>query len=244
MKNLGGIYPAVLTPFADDGEVFEDGTKAYVDYLIQRGVDGLFICGSLGSGPIMSTEERRKVTELIISHVAGRVPVIVHVGTIDVRVAERLAKHAESVGAAAISAVPSYYYQISFDQVKDVYKRLVDAVNIPVWVYNNPPTTRVTMTVDLIVQLAELGTKGFKDSSASLKLFQDVLLAVGRDDFTIMQGTPFLAFPSFIAGADGYIGGLATVYPQFLKAMFVAVKEGDAKRAVELERATPELFAL
>ncbi|MDA8218425.1 MAG: dihydrodipicolinate synthase family protein, partial [Dehalococcoidales bacterium] len=143
-----------------------------------------------------------------------------------------------------ICAVPSFYYQIGFDQVKDVFKRLVDAVSIPVWVYNNPPTTRVTMTVDLIVQLAELGTKGFKDSSASLKLFQDVLQAVDRDDFTIMQGTPFLAFPSFIAGADGYIGGLATVYPQFLKAMFVAVKEGDAKRAVELERATPELFAL
>ena len=110
VKKFSGVYPAVITPFTTEGEVDVEKLTHYIDYLAKN-VDGLFVGGSYGSGPIMTVEQRKTLAEITVKTAAGRVPVILHIGTTNLNDTIELAKHAESVGADAIAAVTPYYYR-------------------------------------------------------------------------------------------------------------------------------------
>jgi len=107
-------------------------------------VQGFYPCGTYGSGPLLSVEERKRVAEVVIDEVNGRVPVIMHVGGASTRSVVELAKHAEKAGATAVAAVPPIYYGFKEPEVERHFKALVEAVSIPVFVYNNPKTTGVS----------------------------------------------------------------------------------------------------
>ena len=99
-----GIYPPMMTAFTEDGEIYEKGTRNIVDFIVPH-VQGLYPCGTYGSGPMMSPEERKKVAEIVLDQVNGRVPVILHVGTADTKTTIELAQHAQSIGAGALQHV-------------------------------------------------------------------------------------------------------------------------------------------
>jgi N-acetylneuraminate lyase len=111
LPSIKGVIPALITPFKDDGAIYETGLKNLVEDLIESGIGGFYLTGSTGEGFLMTAEERKKVVEIVIEQTAKRVPVIVHVGTIDTKTAEDLAKHAYDSGANAISSVPPFYYR-------------------------------------------------------------------------------------------------------------------------------------
>ena len=104
MFQMYGVVPPMCTPFKENGELDVDSLKELVTFLRDR-VNGLFICGSYGGGALMTEEERKKVTEVTIDTVQGKIPVIVHVGTADSLSASRLTDHAINAGAAAVAAV-------------------------------------------------------------------------------------------------------------------------------------------
>jgi dihydrodipicolinate synthase/N-acetylneuraminate lyase len=106
-KKLYGVIPPMITPFTSSGEVDVKGLEKLLDYLASH-VDGLFICGSYGSGPLMSVQERKKVAEIVLERVGGKVPVVVHTGTANTRDAVELSRHAVSIGAVAVSAVAPF----------------------------------------------------------------------------------------------------------------------------------------
>ena len=80
-KELQGIIPPLTTPFTKDGDVYEDGLGRLIEFQIEKGSHGLFICGTYGSGPIMTVQERKRVHEIVVDQVKGRVTVVAHVGT-------------------------------------------------------------------------------------------------------------------------------------------------------------------
>ena len=106
-----GVMSAFITPFREDGFIKENAVGELVDFQVERGLDGIYVCGSTGEGMVMNEEERMQVAELVVKAVRGRVQVIVHVGTPDTKTAVRLAEHAKHIGAQGISAVPPYYYK-------------------------------------------------------------------------------------------------------------------------------------
>ena len=145
-REVRGIIPPLTTPFTEHGGVYEEGLRHLVGFQVEKGVHGLFICGTYGSGPIMTVEERKQVHEIVVGQVGGRITVIAHVGTTSTAQSVALARHAESVGADLVASVSPYYHGHDERAVIEHFRKLVEAVHLPVYVYNNPKASGVTIT--------------------------------------------------------------------------------------------------
>jgi dihydrodipicolinate synthase/N-acetylneuraminate lyase len=128
MFKLQGVVPPMITPFNREGDVDVDNLERLVDYLKAR-VNGLYICGSYGSGPLMNVEERKVVAEVCVRTSQGKIPIIAHVGTTNTRDTVELTKHAESIGCAGVAAVGPYYFHHGRDGVMAFYEAMLDAVS-------------------------------------------------------------------------------------------------------------------
>jgi 4-hydroxy-tetrahydrodipicolinate synthase len=233
---IQGVIPPLTTPFMKDGTVYEDGLRRLLDFQIEKGSLGVFLCGTYGSGPLMSVSERKKVVEVAVDQIKKRIAAIVHVGTTNTKDSVELAEHAEDSDADAVAAVPPYYYRHSERTVLQHYNELVKAVEIPVYVYNNPARTGFTITPSFLKKLAETGVKGIKDSSFSLVEFTHFLIELaGREDFTFIIGTEALAFPAIMMGAKGCISGLANAFPEPMVELYKAIMKRECEKAAKLQ---------
>jgi dihydrodipicolinate synthase/N-acetylneuraminate lyase len=237
MKELMGIIPPLTTPFTQEGEVYEAGLRRLVDFQVEGGVHGLFICGTYGSGPIMTVAQRKQVHEIVVDQAQGRVTVVAHVGTTATDLSVELAQHAEAVGADTIASISPYYHRHKERTVVEYFRTLVQAVDLPVYVYNNPKASGVEITPSFLRHLAEVGVQGIKDSAFSYITFAHFILALADDypDFRFIVGTEGIALPAFMAGAKGCVSGLANVFPKLMVSLWDAYAEGDYERAASLQ---------
>jgi dihydrodipicolinate synthase/N-acetylneuraminate lyase len=232
---ISGIVPPLITAFDKNGAFDEKAQREIVSFLVDK-VQGFYPCGTYGSGPLMNVEERKHVAAVVIDEVNGRVPVIVHVGGPTTRFAVELAQHADKAGAIAVASVPPIYYGFKEAEVERHFKALVDAVSIPVFVYNNPKTTGVSISAEFLNRLAELGVRGVKDSSFDIMVFYTYLWTVKREDFIPVIGTEALIFPAVGMGACASVSGLANAIPEPVVELFHAVQAGDLETARPLQR--------
>ncbi|MBN1317820.1 MAG: dihydrodipicolinate synthase family protein [Anaerolineales bacterium] len=230
---LSGIVPPLITAFDKHGNVDEKAQREIVSYLKQY-VQGFYVCGSYGSGPLMTVEQRKQVAEIVIDEVSGDIPVVIHVGTTSTEASMELAKHAEQAGAHAVASVPPYYFSHSEREVKYHFQNLIDSVNLPVMVYNNPKTTGFSVTPQFLNELAEIGLKGVKDSSFSIITFFDYLRKVKAEDFAFIVGTEAFIFSTVSMGAEASIAGLGNAIPEPVVELFQATKAGDVAKAKQL----------
>lgn len=225
---LYGVVPPMVTPFDSEGEVDLPGLSRLVDHLSDR-VDGLFVCGSYGSGPLMDEAERKAVAETCLSVSAGRVPVIVHTGTASSREAARLSAHAAAAGAAAVSAVAPFYFHHDSAGVLEYYRRILAAVpaGYPVYVYHNPRFSGYEIDLPTLRVLAEEGIAGIKDATFDIgkfALYQRELEPRGLD---IVLGTESMWLSARALGAEAFIPGLANAFPELCRTLHRQGMDGD-----------------
>lgn len=222
-----GIIPPIMTAFTKDGEIYEKGTRAMVDFIVPH-VQGLYPVGSYGSGPMMSIAERKKTAEIIIDEVKGRVPVIVHVGCSDTKNTVDLARHAQSIGAAAVGAVTPYYNEYDQQCIYTHFKTLLDSVSIPVFLYNNPKLSGCTPSIDTIKQLARDGIAGIKDSTFDIVNYYHTAMALKPEfpDLNLVIGTEAMLVATFDAGAQAAVTGLGNVYPDLIAQLYKEYQAG------------------
>jgi dihydrodipicolinate synthase/N-acetylneuraminate lyase len=234
-KDFKGIIPPIMTAFTKEGEVYEKGTREIVDFLIPH-VQGLYPCGSYGSGPMMSIAERKRVAEIMLEQVAGRVPVIVHVGTADTKNAVELAKHAQSIGARAVGAVTPYYNKYNDEAIFAHYVQLIQSVQIPVFLYNNPTLSGNSISTDLLVRLAREGLAGVKDSTFSMENYYHMQMAL-KDfpEMNLIIGTEALLVAAFDAGARAAVTGLGNVYPDLVAELYRDYRAGDREKLMRTQ---------
>lgn len=223
--DIVGIIPPVITCFDKSGKIDENAQRELIRYLAKY-VQGFYPCGTYGSGPLMSAEERKKVAEIVIKE-KGKTAVIVHVGAPSTVEAVDLARHAESAGADAVGAIPPYYYAYSQAQLIEYYRALIKAVKIPVFLYNNPELSRNPVTPDTLRILADDGLYGVKDSSFDLVNFYNYRLAVQKPGFKFIVGTEAIAAGALDAGACGVIAGCANAFPELLEDFYETWKKGN-----------------
>lgn len=233
-KEIKGLIPPMLTAFTKQGELHEKGIKETIDFLVPH-VDGLFVCGTYGGGLMMTIEQRMKAAEIIVEHTAGRIPVIVQVGTIDTASAVKLSKHAESIGADAVASIAPYYYTFTEEELFAYYKAIIEAVNIPAFAYNNPKTSGNPLSPNLINNLANIGLAGLKDSSFDLVTFYKFQEVIKKQGFKLIVGTEAIMFAALMSGAAGVVAGAANVYPENIQALVKAIENKDYNRASELQ---------
>ncbi len=235
-KQLSGIIPPLTTPFTSHGEVYEEGLRHLVEFQIEKGSHGLFICGTYGSGPLMTTAERKRVHEIVVDQAKGRIVVVAHVGAASTAEAAELARHAESVGIPYVSSISPFYYRHDDRTVAEFFRALVQAVRVPVYVYNNPQAAAVTVTAGLLRRLADVGVVGIKDSGFNYIDFTHLVLGMrGYPEFRFIVGTEGIALPAFMTGAKGCVAGLANAFPEIMVLLWDLFQEKRYEEAAALQ---------
>jgi len=221
MFKMKGVVPPVVTPFLENGEVDYEGVKALASYL-KDNVDGLFLTGSYGSGVLLSNEERMKIAEVTMNKVAGKIPVIMHVGTADSKSAVLLAIHAKSIGVAAVSAVGPFYYKHNHDSICKFYGEILDATDgdYPVYVYNNPGFQGYPMDLRLLERLKALGIHGIKDATFDIMLHATYMRKLKDEKFDVVLGTEAMWLSACVLGCEAYIPGLGNALPEICRQMY------------------------
>lgn len=226
MAKLKGVVPPMITPFGEDGAVDFKALFSLVEFLSDR-VDGLFVTGSYGSGPLMSTEERKAVTSETIRVAAGRVPIVTMVGAASTAEAVDLARHAEAAGAAAVAAVGPYYFKHDREALLRFFGSLVDAVRIPVYVYNNPRFQGYPMALDTVAALKERGVFGVKDATFDILVHSDYQRTLAPDGFDVVLGTEAMWLSARVLGCEAFIPGLGNAFPELCRRLYREGMEGD-----------------
>lgn len=234
IENFKGVIPAAISVFDKDELPDEAGTRAYIRYMMSFGIGGLYIAGSTGECFLMKSEERKRQVEIVMDEVAGRLPVVVHIGAMSTRESIALAEHAQSVGAAGISSVPPFYFKYTQDQIYGYYRDIAGAADLPLIVYNVPLAG--LLTVDMIKRLAEIGNvKGVKYTGTALYEVTQIRDAC-KEGFQIYGGCDELGSSNIALGVDGIIGTFYNVIPDLYLRIWDAVKRSDVKEAAELQR--------
>lgn len=231
-----GIIPPLTTPFTQAGEVYPEGLRRLVEFQVKAGVHGLFICGTYGSGPIMTVEQRKQVHEIVVDQVRGRLTVIAHVGCASTEQAVELARHAQDVGTDLVASVAPYYHHHDERTVLHYFSELVQAVDLPVYVYNNPKASGFTLTPAFLHRLAEVGITGIKDSGFSLIELTHFMLALEDvPGFCLIAGTEALALPAWLLGAQGCVAGLANGLPELVVELWDLFQAGRMQEAARAQ---------
>jgi 4-hydroxy-tetrahydrodipicolinate synthase len=189
----------MITPFDASGRLDEARLRGFVDWQIEQGVQGLIPLGSTGEFLSMTREERARTASIVIEQAAGRVPVLVGTAAEWTDEAVSLSKEAESLGADGVMVVPPYYSSPTEDEIFEHYRRIGEALTIPVMVYNNPYTSNVDLQAPLVARLSEVDNISYiKESSGSVPRTTEILRLCG-DRMTVFAG--YHPWETYLVGA-------------------------------------------
>jgi len=232
-----GVYSAMATPFGADGAIDEPVLRASVNRAIEAGVHGLAPCGSTGEFTLMSSDERKRLVEVVVEETAGRVPVVVHTGALTTKDAVDLSRHAAETGAAGVFAVIPFYEPLGLDDVRGFYEALAEAVDVPVGIYNLPVASGVDLDSDWVGALAREDDRiaFIKDTTGSFDRVSRLVVDHG-DVITVFNGDDTLLLPAFTAGAPACLLGTLNLLPAECAGVYDAHAEGRYEEAEELYR--------
>lgn len=236
MFELTGVLSALLTPFDSEGNVNYKVLSDLVEWQIAKGLSGFYILGSTGEGLLMSEDERRCVAEAVVRQVKGRVPVVVHVGSLTTRAACALAKHAAEIGADATSSIPPFYYSVGPEGVKQYYTEVAAASGLPFYIYNIPGTTGVNMAVDIVRDMIATvpNLRGMKYTGYDMYILRKFIeLDEGR--FNVLSGADEVMISAQAVGTAGAIGTTENLLPGVFVETRAAFGSGDLKAAQALQ---------
>jgi len=241
-----GPIAAMVTPFTDSGEAIpEERLAPYCEFLIARGVAGLFAFGTTGEWPLLSEEERGAGARALVRQARGRVPVIVHAGAHGTAQAVRLARAAREAGAAAVSVISPPFYRLDDEALAAHFAAVARAVApLPVFLYDIPEFTNNDIASSLLLRVASGADNvvGLKYSGDSLARIREHRRIMGPD-FLLLNGNDSLALSALQEGADGLVSGNASSRPDILVALFARFREGRLEEASARQRELDEFIA-
>ncbi len=245
MARFAGIYPPLVTPLTADGQLDEAGLRRFIDYVIAGGVHGVVVLGSSGEAALLLPEVRRRMLEVTLAAVNGRVPVIAGTGEPGTALSAESTRQAREAGAAAAIVVPPFYYNLDQEAVKRHFRRVREVGGLPILAYHIPSLTKVRIEPDTLFELAEDGTLcGVKDSAGDFGYFQRVVDGTRRlPDFAALEGSDQFLFAGMAYGGDGAISVLSQVAPAVVVALCEAGRSGDWERARALHRRGQQISA-
>ncbi len=231
---FSGSIPALVTPFRD-GKLDEDGFRAFVDWQIEQGSNGLVPCGTTGESATMTIEEHNRVVRICVEQAGGRVPVIAGAGSNDTRTALEHMFAAQAAGADAALVVAPYYNKPSQEGLYQHFAYLAARCDLPIILYNIPGRTIVDIGVPVMYRLAEEfpSIVGVKDATGNLGRVTAQRLACGAD-FCQLSGNDETALAFNAMGGVGCVSVTANVAPRLCADFQTACREGRWTDALAL----------
>ena len=241
MKNIEkyqGIIPAFYACYDENGAINTERTKQLTLYFIEKGVKGVYVCGSSGECIYQSKEERKQTLEAVMSEAKGKLTVIAHVACNNTADSMELAAHAESLGIDAIAAIPPIYFHLPDHAVAQYWNDISSAApNTDFVIYNIPQLAGVALTMPLFREMKKNPrVAAVKNSSMPVQDIQ-MFKAEGGEGFVVFNGPDEQFISGCAMGADGGIGGTYAVMPELFLKVDELVKAGELTKSQKVQYA-------
>lgn len=229
-----GIMPAIVSPLNEDGTVREKVLRKLINWQLEAGCTGFYICGATGEGTVMKPESRKAMAEITIGEVKGRGCVIDHIGAIDLRTAIDLARHASDMGVDAISSVPPFFYGYGEKEIIQYYQALSDSSDVPLLMYASP-LAGMNITVEMVRKM--LGIRNMIGLKWTSYNYYDMrrIKELNDGDINVINGPDETLLCGLTMGADGGIGATYNVMPKAFVKIFSSFISGNIKEAQEAQ---------
>lgn len=243
MEKFHGALVAIVTPFID-GQLDEQGLIDLIEFQIANGTHGIVPCGTTGESATIGFDEHKRVIDLTVKTVNGRVPVVAGTGANNTLEAIELTESAKESGADAVLSVVPYYNKPCQEGMYLHFREIAEHVDIPMFLYNVPGRTVVSMSPDTVARLAEIDNiVGIKEATGSLEQVCDVIRKCPQE-FIVLSGDDFTSMPSVLVGGKGVISVISNVYPKGMASMMEAALAGNLAVANELNYRMFDLMKL
>jgi 4-hydroxy-tetrahydrodipicolinate synthase len=242
---LQGILTPNIIPFHDDRRINEGELRRYVNWLIDKGVSGLYPNGSTGEFIRLSFEERKRVTAIVTDEAAGRVPVLAGAAEANIDLVLEACAHSADLGCTAVSVTGPYYYRVSQESIEHYFRELAERSPIDILLYNIPQFSN-EIGVEVVRRLALDCPRiiGIKDSSRDMPRFMNTLakLKPQRPEFICLTGTEETLLPSLLMGGDGGTIATSGVAPEAVMKLYHLWQRGDLAEARRIQFKILELI--
>ena len=246
IEKYKGIFPAFYACYDDNGDISKERTMAFVEFLIERGVNGLYVGGSSGECIYHSVEDRKQTLEAVMEANKGRITIIAHVACNNTKDSCELARHAESLGVDAIAAIPPIYFKLPEKAIAKYWNDISAAApNTDFFLYNIPQLAGVALTLPLLDEMMKNPkVVGIKNSSM---VIQDIQMfkrqgKLNGKELMIYNGPDEQFIGGRLIGAQGGIGGTYAVMPELFVKMNEALAAGDFARAEKVQDAVCDVI--
>jgi 4-hydroxy-tetrahydrodipicolinate synthase len=237
-----GTYTALITPFKEDLSVDEGALRRLVSFQIENGISGLVPVGTTGESPTTTSEEDKRIFQIVVDETAGRVPVICGSGSNNTAEAIAYTKNAKAVGADAALIVCPYYNKPTPKGLVRHYRKIADEGGLPIIVYNIKGRTGVNIETDTLMEIAQHPrVVGVKEASGDVSQMKEVIERA-PDDFSVLSGDDALALDLVKMGGHGVISVASHVMPKQVSACIAHALAGDMVRAEQEKEHLDELF--
>lgn len=231
--SMHGVIPPIVTVFDDDGSVDYEATAAHARFVVEGGCHGVFVLGTNGEFPLLTPDERRNVVSAV-TDVISSVPVVAGVGAPSTRETVDHATRAEESGVDGVVVVTPYYYPLDDQAAVEHYRRVAEAVDVPLYVYHIPSRTGNALSLSALADIAAIDSvAGLKDSSKDVPWLGQALDR--HPELTFLAGSDSLLFASLELGCAGLVSAVANAFPELVVDLYEAYDEGDETRARELQ---------
>ena len=225
MTNIRGVYVVLVTPFMADQRVDHAGLKRNVEWLVEQGVQGLIPLGSTGEFASIEDDDKHKIVDTVMAAAGGKVPVVVGTTAETTEKAIQNTVKARQAGASGALVLPPYYYTPDQDEIFEHYRRISDAVDLPIMVYNNPFSSKVDIQAETVARLAQLEHVAcIKESTGDIKRITEIRTRT-NDGIKIFCGWEDMAYESFLMGCEGWVCVIGNILPRAAVELFDLVVE-------------------
>jgi 4-hydroxy-tetrahydrodipicolinate synthase len=238
-----GVIPAMATPFTEDGELDEAAIAPLIESYLDAGVHGISVAGSQGEFFSLREDERRKLIQISVAAIGGRVPLYAGTGGVTTRDSIAATQAAEKAGADLALVITPYFIQPTQDELVEHVMSVARATKLPVMLYNNPPRTSVNVLPSTLSRCMELANVvGIKDSSGDLTQSIEYLLNAPREAL-LFSGRDTIALAMLVHGGHGTISPAANVFPELMVRLYERYRAGEIEEATRISNVFAPLRA-
>ena len=233
---ITGSMVALITPFHEDGSVNYDKLGELIEWHIQQQTDAILVLGTTAETPALTVTEEDEIARISIEAAGGRVPIIVGSGSNNTMIAMEQSIKYEKMGADALLVITPYYNKTNKSGMVNHFYTVADAVNIPIYVYNFPGRTGVSLTYEALAEISKhKNIVGIKEASGDISFITKISRLI-NDDFNMYSGNDDISIPLMSMGGAGIISVLANILPKETHDMAMAYLNGDVKKAAEMQK--------
>lgn len=240
MKKLSGVIPAIPTPLLKNEDLDGGALCKIIDYVIEQGASGVMVLGNMGEGTALLDSVRLETVKIAVRHIKNRVPTLATCSNGSTRRTIELGKEMQNSGVDYLVSTSPYYYAFPHQQcIINYFEEVSAAINIPLWLYNNPTSTGNQLnfeTIDTILQMENIA--GIKDSSADVPTIMKILRKYQDKKtrpFSYLIGNEAIYDLVLLMGADGIVTGGGTCFVDILSKLFDAATNGQQVEAFQLQ---------